>query len=191
VLVVLSALSVPAPGWAQIYRWVDDQGSVRYSEGIDSVPERFRSRASQLPYRKLPATPETKAGQPQPGVTTIRFTPGSPILVSASINGAGPLTLLLDTGADRTVIAPLALWRLGISTRNVPRGEIAGVTGRTAVDVVRVKSVEVGEAKVGPLAVIAHDADFKNADGLLGRDFLNHFTVTIDSKGGVVTLSPK
>lgn len=190
-LIVLAALSLPANSGAQIYRWVDDQGSVRYSEGIDSIPERFRSRASQLPYRKLPAALEPKAEERQPGITKIKFTPGSPILVSARINGAGPLTLLLDTGADRTVIAPLALWRLGISTRNALRGEIAGVTGKTGVDVVRVSSVEVGEARVGPLSVIAHDADFKNADGLLGRDFLNHFTVTIDSRGGVVTLAPK
>jgi hypothetical protein len=44
---------------------------------------------------------------------------------------------------------------------------------------------------VGPLTIIAHDTDFKNADGLLGRDFLDQFTVTIDSKAGIVTLAPK
>lgn len=190
-LIVLLALSAPGDGWGQMYRWVDERGGVHYSEGIDSVPERFRSQARPLPYQKLPATPAPKAQEGPPGVTKIQFTPGSPILVSAKINGAGPLTLLLDTGADRTVIAPLALWRLGISTRNAPRGEIVGVTGKTSVDVVQVSSVEVGEAKVGPLAIIAHDADFKNTDGLLGRDFLNHFTVTIDSKSGVVSLAPK
>jgi hypothetical protein len=54
-----------------------------------------------------------------------------------------------------------------------------------------VASMEVGEAKVGPLRIIAHDADLKKADGLLGRDFLEHFTVTIDSRELVVTLAPK
>jgi hypothetical protein len=38
---------------------------------------------------------------------------------------------------------------------------------------------------------MAHDAALQNADGLLGRDFLDRFTVTIDSKAGVVTLAPK
>lgn len=190
-LVVLSALSAPGNGRAQTYRWVDEAGSVHYAEGIDSVPERFRPQARPLSFQKPLAAPEPGAREEPPGVTRISFAPGSPIVVKAKINGAGPVALLLDTGADRTVVAPLALWKLGVSTRNAPRGEIAGVTGTTSADVIRVRSVEVGEAKVGPLAIIAHDADFKNTDGLLGRDFLSHFTVTIDSKAGVVTLAPR
>jgi hypothetical protein len=62
------------------------------------------------------------------------------------------------------------------------------VTGERDVDAVWVNTVEVGETKVGPLLIIAHDADLKGADGLLGRDFLAHFNVTIDSKERVVTL---
>jgi len=58
------------------------------------------------------------------------------------------------------------------------------------VDAVWVNSVEVGEARVGPLLIIAHDADLKDADGLLGRDFLANFNVTIDSREKVVTLAP-
>ena len=184
-------LLLPNGAAAQMYRWVDERGSVHYSEGIDSVPERYRSGAVALPYQKLPSAPETKAPEESPGVTRIPFTPGTPILVQAKINGAGPLTLLLDTGADRTVVAPLPLWRLGISTRNAPRGEITGVTGATAAEMVRVNSVEVGAARVGPLTIVAHDTDFKNADGLLGRDFLDQFTVTIDGRAGIVTLAPK
>jgi hypothetical protein len=50
--------------------------------------------------------------------------------------------------------------------------------------------VEVEEAKVGPLLIIVHEANLKGADGLLGRDFLANFNVTIDSKECVVTLAP-
>src|SRR5262249_54083408 len=117
--------------------------------------------------------------------------PGDAIMVSARLGGAGPLTLILDTGADRTIVAPQALSRLGISTSGAPRAEIRGVTGSSLGDVVEVGSIEVGLARVGPLKIIAHDADLKKADGLLGRDFLEHFTVTIDSKERVVTLVPK
>jgi hypothetical protein len=39
--------------------------------------------------------------------------------------------------------------------------------------------------------VAAHDVDLGQGDGLLGRDFLDQFTVNIDSSAGVVTLSPK
>lgn len=190
--VVLALILLPGVASAQLYRWVDERGTVHYTEGLDSVPERYRSQARGLSFPKSPPAPDKPQPEaPAPGVTRIPFAPGSPILVSAKINGQGPVTLLLDTGADRTVVAPLALWRLGISTRNAPRAEVKGVTGASQAEVVRVDSVEVGEAKAGPLFIMAHDADLKQADGLLGRDFLDKFRVTIDSKEGAVILAPK
>ena len=98
---------------------------------------------------------------------------------------------MLDTGADRTMVAPRVLWRLGISTADTPQAEIRGVTGIGYGNAVYVSSVEVGEARVGPLRIIAHDADLTRADGLLGRDFLEHFTVTIDARERMVTLVPR
>ena len=64
-----------------------------------------------------------------------------------------------------------------------------GVTGMSYTDAVWVASVEVGEAKVGPLLVLAYDAGLRGADGLLGRDFLAKFSVTIDPKEQLVTLT--
>ena len=178
---------LPGWAWAQMYQWEDEQGTVHYTNELQSVPEPFRSRA-----RFVPASPMAPpAVAPAQGITRIPFTPGSPILVSARINGVGPVTLILDTGADRTMLTPMALWRLGISTDNAPPAEIRGVTGTAQGQLVQVASVEVGNAKAGPLLIIAHDADLKQAEGLLGRDFLERFTVTIDAKERVVTLVPK
>ena len=176
---------------AQMYRWTDERGQAHYSEGLGSVPERFRSSAQPLLYQTTPSPPEPSKPALPPGVEKIPFKPGSPILVTAKVNGGGPVTLILDTGADTTVINPLALWRLGVSTWFAPRAEIRGATGTQRVDVVRIESIEVGQAKAGPLAIIAHDVEMKNADGLLGRDFLNNFNVNIDTSAGVVTLSPR
>jgi hypothetical protein len=64
------------------------------------------------------------------------------------------------------------------------------VTGQATVGVHDVASLEIGNVKVGPLKVLAHTAAHQ-ADGLLGRDFLERFTVTIDSAGGRVTLTPR
>ena len=56
----------------------------------------------------------------------------------------------------------------------------------------RIESLEVEGARFGPLMVISHDAGLgTGTDGLLGRDFLDHFIVTIDSSSRVVTLTPK
>jgi hypothetical protein len=183
----LLLIALPGRAQAQMYQWEDEQGTVHYTNELQNVPEPFRSRA-----RFVPASPMAPpAVAPAQGITRIPFTPGSPILVSARINGAGPVTLILDTGADRTMLTPMALWRLGISTAGAPQAEIRGVTGTARGELVRVDSVEVGDARAGPLLILAHDADLKQAEGLLGRDFLERFTVTIDANERVVTLVPK
>jgi predicted aspartyl protease len=113
-------------------------------------------------------------------------------MVTAKINGGGTTQLILDTGAQGTVISPTALAALGVSYRGAMRGSIKGVTGDANVLAVRVDSIEVEGARVGPLMVVAHDAGLGGGrDGLLGRDFLDHFVVTIDSSARVVTLTPK
>jgi len=181
----------PGLALADIYYWIDDQGTQHYTTRPESIPEPYRAKARLLPLPVSPPAPPELERSPSPeGLTKIPFTPGLPVLVSVKINGAGPITLILDTGADRTMVTPEALQRLGISTGNGQRGLLKGVTGASYVDAVWVNSVEVGEAKVGPLLIIAHDGDLKNADGLLGRDFLAHFNVTIDSKERIVTLAP-
>ena len=184
-----------APASAQIYRWTDERGDVRYSQGINSVPPQARGGAVMVstPSRPAPEAPETPAASGAPaGAARIPFTPGRPILANARINGGGTTQLILDTGAQRTVISPTALAALGVSYRNAARGSIRGVTGETSVLAVRVESIEVEGARVGPLMVISHDAGLgSGTDGLLGRDFLDNFVVTIDSASRFVTLTPK
>ena len=182
---------LPAQALGDIYYWVDDQGTQHYNTTLESIPESYRSKAIPLSLPTSPPVPPEITPRSSPtGSTKISFTPGSPVLVSAKINGSGPITLILDTGADRTMVAPSALSRLGISFENALRGVVRGVTGASDAEAVWVNSVEVEEAKVGPLLIIAHDADLKGADGLLGRDFLANFNVTIDAKERIVTLAP-
>ncbi len=189
-LILICAL-FPGLALADIYYWVDDRGTQHYTTRLESIPEPYRSKAQHLSLPPSPPAPPELERSPSPkGLTKIPFIQGLPVHVSAKINGAGPITLILDTGSDRTLVAPAALQSLGISTENGPRGILKGVTGTSYVDAVWVNSVEVGEARVGPLLIVVYDGDLKTADGLLGRDFLAHFNVTIDSKEGVVTLAP-
>jgi len=186
---IIISLLIPGVVLAEIYYWVDDQGIQNYTTNPESIPEPYRSRAQPLSLPTSPSAPPELPSTPSPkGLAKIPFHLGSPVLVNVKINDAGPLTLILDTGADRTLIRLSALRRLGVANENTTRVVLRGVTGESDVDAVWVNAVEVGEVRVGPLLIIAHDADLKGADGLLGRDFLSHFNVTIDSKEGVVTL---
>ena len=179
---------------AQMYRWTDDQGGTHYSQGIDSVPDRFRSKAQLLAYPERPtapaASPSPEGGE-APQVTRIPFTPGKAITVTAKINGGGSAQLMLDTGASVTVINQRVLAAMGIGSREALRGSVRGATGSADVLFVPVQSIEGGGARSGPLRTVSHDVELGQGDGLLGRDFLDQFTVNIDSTAGVVTISPK
>jgi predicted aspartyl protease len=187
--VLLIGVLVTSAG-AQVYHWVDDQGVVHYTTGIESVPERYRSAARAMAMSSVEPPQPGAPATARAGTTVIPFLAGAPILVAARINEAGPVTLILDTGADRTMVAPEALARLGIVMPNTYRAEIRGVTGVTRADVLWIESLDVGGARAGPLAIVAHDAGLPQADGLLGRDFLSLFSVTIDTRASIVTLEP-
>jgi predicted aspartyl protease len=190
ILLIPSLVLVPgalagAPTDISVYRWVDDDGTLNYASGLDRVPERHRGSAELVP-----ASPADVVVPAAATVSRLSFVPGEPILVSARIGGAGPITMLLDTGADRTLVSPATLHALGLLAESAGRTRIKGVAGGAEADVVWVSSLEVGNARTGPLPIIAHDAGLDRAQGLLGRDFLDRFRVTIDSQNGVVILAP-
>jgi aspartyl protease/uncharacterized protein DUF4124 len=195
-LVVLGLVAVlPTRVDAEIYKWVDDNGVPHFADGIDSVPDRYRSRAAPVGLKNEPAS-ATGATNTKPGPsggTTINFTPGQRILVDVKINGSGGTRLMLDTGADRTLISPRALQAAGVRiTAPTASGQIVGATGSDRIDFVAVDSIEIGDARVGRMMVGSFNLPTSDVgDGLLGRDFLDQFNVNIDSGKGVVTLSPK
>jgi len=193
-LMIWGALGLVAtPAWAEMYRWTDDQGSVHYTQGLDSVPDRFRPKAQMMVFSERPAAPvaSSSPGDAAAGSTRIPFTPGRPIMVSAKVNGGSAASLILDTGASVTVINPRVLAGMGIGSTQAVRGSVKGATGSADVLFVPIQSIEVGSSRSGPLRIAAHDVDLSQGDGLLGRDFLDQFKVTIDSTAGIVTIAPK
>ena len=186
---------LPTPLHAEIYRYTDDRGQNHYVDGLEKVPERHRGSAVPLGMRNAPTPTTTGATAPAKpaGTTVIKYTPGQRIMVDVKINGGFSAQLLLDTGADRTLISPRTLQAAGVPiTRPVGTGTITGATGTDRITYVVVDSLEVGEARVGRMPVGSYElAGTGSGDGLLGRDFLEHFSVNIDSAKGVVTLTPK
>jgi predicted aspartyl protease len=189
---------VPLSAFAQFYRWVDERGAAHYAEGIDNVPQRYRSIAVPLGLRNSPAPAAPAPGAaPQPSdaaPTEIRFVPGRHIIVDARINGGPTVKLILDTGAGGTLISPRALAASGVSlTRGTRAGRTRGVAKDAEVEVTRVAidSLEVGGARVGRMVVSSYDMDMTDVEGLLGQDFLGNFNVTIDSNQGIVRLVKK
>jgi predicted aspartyl protease len=189
----LTLLTTPAT--AEIVKYTDDSGTNHYVEGIQSVPQQYRARAVPLGMSNDGATlPPRGAAASSPSVkggATITYAPGQRIMVNATVNGSASAQLLLDTGADRTMINPRVLAAAGVSlARPVGSATVSGVGGAQQMQFVTINSLDVAGATVGRLTVAAHGIDGAG-DGLLGRDFLDQFSVNIDSAKGVVTLTPK
>ena len=122
----------------------------------------------------------------------IHYTPGRPIVVTVRLNGRSSARLVLDTGADRSMIRLPSLIAAGVDlARPVARGKVRGVAGETEVSYFNVDSMEVGGARVRSLKVAAYDIGESASDGLLGRDFLDSFNVSIDPAAGIIRLTPR
>jgi hypothetical protein len=186
----------PWNGHAQYYRYTDERGQNHYVDGLEKVPAPFRGSAVPLGLRNAPLAPPDSAA-PTParpaGGAVIKYTPGQRIMVDVKINGSFTAPLLLDTGADRTMISPRTLLAAGVAiTRPVATGAITGATGTDRINYVFVDSLEVGEARVGRMPVGSYELAGSGAgDGLLGRDFLDQFKITFDAAKGEVHLAPK
>jgi predicted aspartyl protease len=115
---------------------------------------------------------------------------GGPLVIDAAINGV-PVRLMLDTGAERTLITHAALARAGIDLSTGTPVQIRGVTGDAAATLVSIPRLDIAGTRIGPLPVIAHTLASPNIDGLLGRDVLDGFTVTVDAAASRATLIPR
>ena len=190
--------ALPSRAQAQVYRYTDDRGQNHYVDALEKIPDRYRGAAVPLGLRNAPPPPppvSTTAGTAAvkpPGSTVIKYTPGQRIMVDVKINGGVTAQLLLDTGADRTMISPRTLVAAGVLINQpVATGSITGATGTDRISYVVVESLEVGEARVGRLPVGSYEMAASIGDGLLGRDFLDQFRITFEAAKGEVHLDPK
>ncbi len=95
------------------------------------------------------------------------------------INGRGPFTFVVDTGANRTVICAEAAAALGLPPG--PRTRVHGIAGPQATDTVQIRKLQIGTLKIdktisAPL-VARH---LIGADGLLGIDVMRDQVATLD-----------
>jgi hypothetical protein len=112
--------------------------------------------------------------------------------------------LIVDTGADRTVISPEAIARAGLGGQAGRSVEVVGVTGTSTATLVTLPLLDVAGARIGPIVVVAHalpptfrgpgasgSQEGSSVDGLLGRDVLDAFTLSVDTASGRATLTPR
>jgi len=190
-IVLAGCCCLAAPAAGDLYRWTDAEGTVHYTADLDSIPPTFRDTATPLNTPQARPIPPPTANEP----VALKVSPGAPITVEARLNGVG-LTLIVDTGADRTVISPEVIERAGLAGGAGRSVQVIGVTGTSTATLVTLPLLDVAGARIGPIVVVAHalPSTFRGSDavdGLLGRDVLDAFTLSVDTASGRATLTPR
>ncbi len=109
------------------------------------------------------------------------------ILVKGNVNGRGPYTFIVDTGATETVITPSTAERIGIPSMPWGSDQRVGT----------VESISLGEAMAKNLRVYIFDPPQAltlrldsgiDYQGILGFNFLSQFLISIDYQAKKISL---
>ncbi|MCW1384050.1 retroviral-like aspartic protease family protein [Novosphingobium sp. KCTC 2891] len=98
--------------------------------------------------------------------------------VPVRIGTAGPFAFLVDTGAERTVLARDVATRLGLAASGT--ATLVGVAGSQAVDLVEVEEINLGTRSFYGLSAPLLEGRFIGADGIIGLDSLQGQRVLLD-----------
>ncbi len=196
VLLILLALLIPF-SYGEMYKWVDEKGTVHFTDDPSGIPERYRQDAETRKPSKEISTPQPKESPKRPppskaseseGITVDLVRKGELSLAEVVLNGRMKQHFIVDTGASFTLINRPAAKELGITIdENTPFLPIFTASSLIFTPLVTLSSIRVGEAEVENVDVLIHDMP-SFSQGLLGNSFLNKFKVTIDSVNGKMTL---
>jgi len=196
-LAILIALALPAS--AEMYKWVDEKGTVHFTDDISSIPEKYREGVEErktpkgtanqeVREKSAPApAPAQKSSEPQ-GFEVNLVRRHELWLSEVVLNNRLRSYFIVDTGASFTLINTQMANELGLNiNETTPFIPIYTASQLIFTPLVTLKSVRVGEAEVENVDVLIHNLP-SNTAGLLGNSFLNKFRVVLDSAQGKMTL---
>jgi predicted aspartyl protease len=126
---------------------------------------------------------------PEPDVTPINAATDSAshLMVEVHINGNGPYHFVVDTGADRSVLASEVAVELGLIHGD--RVMLKGVVRAVLSETVSIRTMTFGSITKRHLTVPTLSRSLLDADGYLGLDFLDGYRVIFDFKNHLLQVS--
>src|SRR6266404_2039148 len=172
-------------------RWPHDGLSSAGFRGATIQPDPGRSRNPDL----LVVAAAGGCGPPRLRHTPVATLRNAPI-VTLLANGM-PVTVLLDTGAETTILTPAVAQRLGAQRPRVEfQRQLRGVAGSLQTTEVELQSFAIGgvaipwrRVRVAPINVASVFSG--PLDGVLGADSLNSFDIDLDLPNNRITLYSK
>ncbi len=195
-LFILILIILPLSGYGEMYKWVDEGGTVHFADDLSNIPEKYRpdvemrktSEESSMPQpQEIPkSSPSPKVSEPE-GIAVDLVQRGEVSTAEVVLNGRIKQQFIVDTGASFTVINWEAAKELYITIdENTPFIPIATASSVIFNPLVTLRSIRVGGAEVENVDVLIHN--MPSDSGLLGNSFLNKFKVVLEPLNGKMTL---
>jgi clan AA aspartic protease (TIGR02281 family) len=179
-----------SPANAEIYKWVDDDGTVNFSDDLLNIPPSHRSGAKKI---FSPAPEQTGSESTDEFHIPFFRTPSGIMLVDVIINSSVRARMVFDTGAALVIISQELSQKINQDGGGDKRVKLRTAGGEVEGQYTVIPKIELGPAsRENVQAVINPQANvFKDFDGLLGMSFLADFQVSIDHQGGRIILKRK
>jgi clan AA aspartic protease (TIGR02281 family) len=197
VLIIAVFVVAASLGYGEIYKWLDEEGTVHFADDLSNVPEKYRPDAEMRKTPKeIPPSEDRGKRVPPPAVSNLIESEGMEIdliqrhellLAEVILNHRLKQHFVVDTGASFTLINRHSARELDVRIdENTPSIPISTASSVVFTPLVTLKSIRVGKAEVENVDVLIHD--MPSGGGLLGNSFLNRFKVVLDSIHGKMTL---
>jgi clan AA aspartic protease (TIGR02281 family) len=207
-LMICLTFFLPAIVGADFYRWQDQNGNWHCTDDYNKVPPRYRDRVKQEVLPEQPVeTPTVVSTGRKPGdiaenkskkksvvavpkTYKIKYTnENNSLMVNVTINGNHTFPFVLDTGASSVSLSRKTAEELGYNPDDIlPRMFVSTANGVTSCRLVRLSSVQIGDACVHDVVALIHGEDELGEGGLLGLTFLNEFDWSNDTMNDTLTL---
>lgn len=199
-LFFLLFLFVGSPAYGDVYKWVDEKGTLHFTDDLSKIPEKYRPEVETIKRPKgketIESSPTDLRGKNSSSILQKEEPPSYEVplirkyeifLAEVVLNERLKQYFVVDTGASFTLISQQTANDLGISIdETTPFLRVSSVSHVLLTPLITLKSIRVGRAELQDVEALVYT--MPNYQGLLGNSFLNKFKVTIDSLNGKMIL---
>lgn len=185
----------------EIYRWIDKDGNVFYSNTEAGVPEEYNNEDNSLKFQNninvMGEDYENNSGTYQDdtpnegltgnGIYRIKFNAfeggARRIIVPVTFNNSVTAQLALDTGSPGLVISSKLAKKLGLyeNDSGMLMSFAKGVGGQVTVMRTIIDEIQLGGATESFVPAIITNSMSDSFEGLIGMDFMSKYSISIDN----------
>jgi hypothetical protein len=218
-LIVFMLLATPLTGSAEIYKYRDKDGRLNFVDDENKIPAEYRDRTKSIveaddalgAFDSPTADNDIDTSTGQEDVKEEEFDSDSvseeleeyqtPVIIArnrvlvpvevAMGNRVAELSLLLDTGASRTVLHRSSLSELDLPSGKRYKARVAG-GGFVNSNRIKFRYINVGPFHIKKASAMVINLTGKppSYDGMLGMDFLKNHPYQIDFENQVINWEP-